>query len=232
MPFITGLFDIGEKLSVQTGGMFELSPVMHASRIVYWFLKTVDDQENRRQILLECLRNTVGLSLPVHFVSIQEQALTEARAGESPLLDSSTVEELKGILRPKIETAATNGDLDKNPHLLMILFRWSGWGGLELGKAFCARLASSQVGALKLLKAFVARGLSQSMGDYVGREHWFIQLANIEYFLPWEDVAKSLAGVDETALSPEHKRAFDAFQEAIERRKEGKKDFGTTIGDV
>jgi len=232
IPFITSLFDIGEKLSQNAGGMFEISPTIHASRIIYWFMKTVDGNENRRRILLECLNRTTGLSLPVHFVSIQDQALTEARTSDSVLLDAPSVEELKSILRAKFETAASNAGLDNNPHLLMILLRWSAWGGLEPAKTFCVRLVSTQEGALKLLKAFLARSLSQGMGDHVGQESWFIQLANVEYFLPWEDVAKSLAGLDEKALSPEYKRGLDAFQEAVKRRQEGKKDFGSTIGDI
>jgi predicted KAP-like P-loop ATPase len=232
VPFITGLFDIGEMLSEQSGGMFDISPSMHASRIIYWYLKTSDSQENRREALRICVTDTVGLSLPAHFVSIQEQALTEGRTGEPLLLDAPIVEELKGILRAKIELAAANGDLNKNPHLLMILFQWRNWGGQEQATAFCRELISSQDGALRLLNIFLVRSVSHSMGDYVGRERWYIQLASIEFFLPWEDVDKSLTGLDETVLSPQYRRGVDAFREAVKRRREGKKDLGSPTDDL
>ena len=52
----------------------------------------------------------------------------------------------------------------------------------------------------------------------------FIKLADIEEFVPWERISRTFDSLD-MRLSEEDRETYDAFQNAVRRRREGKPDF-------
>jgi hypothetical protein len=72
----------------------------------------------------------------------------------------------------------------------------------------------------------VQRSTSQGLGDYVGRERWYMKLGVVEDFVPWEALEGALEHVETNGLGDEDARALTAFREAVERRRQGKPDAG------
>ena len=60
VPFVTAMFDMGDQLSSERAGMFEISSAMHAERIIYWFLKEENDPAQRGAVLRDALGKTDG----------------------------------------------------------------------------------------------------------------------------------------------------------------------------
>lgn len=197
---------------------------MHVSRIVYWYVRREPDSDRRAAILRTAVESTEGLSLPVQFVGLEEQSADPTRQGRERLLDDAALADLKSLCVRKVAAAAANGSLANVAQLLMILYRWSEWGGEEGPSAFCAKLASTPEGALRLVKTFLLRSTSHGMGDYVGRVHLFITLGELEKFADWEQIEHQLAGLSSDSLDERDRRAVTVFETAVARRRRGKPD--------
>lgn len=230
-PFASALFDIGDYLSEEQGELFSLAPMMHAVRILHRYLKRQTDRQEVARILGDAIRSTDGLGLPVTFVSLHEPRNGRDTDEGARIVDDGSLQELKSLCVERIEAHATDGRLADNPHLCNILWRWRDWAGPEPAREFGARLAQTPEGALKLAGAFVTHAVSSGLGDYVQSSHSFIGLGSIEAFVPWEQVARALEGLETTGLSEQQQEALQAFRKAVARRKEGKADWGATLGD-
>jgi predicted KAP-like P-loop ATPase len=231
LPFVTALFDIGDYLTENfpTQGFFELSPAMHGSRIIRWYLKSLHEPEKRAAVLKEAIEDTSGLSLVVHFIMIQQQAAAKNDPTEEVFITASALTELQELCVSKIKGAASTGELAHSPSLMNILFRWRNWGGAEDAKNWCNILLQQTDGALILLRAFTRRSVKLSSGDYLEKVSWFIRLSDFELFVSLEKINLFIEKVSVDALPPEGARAVNAYREAVERRAKGKKDFGDEL---
>ena len=123
--------------------------------------------------------------------------------------------------------AVSSGRLVEFGDLASILYRWRDWGGDTGPKAFVQELVRTSTGAVRFLGAFTSRSTSHGMGDYVAREHWHISLGAIETFVSWETIEEITKDVSLESLPlDEDRRAIEAFRRAVERRRQGKQDFG------
>jgi predicted KAP-like P-loop ATPase len=226
VPFITAIFDVGEDLSVDLPGMFDISPAMHASRIVYWFLRRESRPEERANILRHAIGDTDGLSLPVRFVSLEEQAATARDKPRDRLLNDEGLAAPKQLCVEKIAAADAAGTLVEVHELAMILYRWRDWAGEEPVQTFCTKLVTTPAGAVRLAEAFLQRTSSHTLGDYVGRHRYYMNLGELERFAPLKELEQQLARIDESSLTENQRRAVAAFRAAVRRRKEGKPDTG------
>jgi predicted KAP-like P-loop ATPase len=228
LPFIEALFDIGDRLSESSQGIFELSPMMHGSRITRWYLKLLSSPDERATVLKEAIEATEGLALPIHFVMIQQQADEKADQVEGVFVSSSDLDELKRICVKKIERAASSGRLVDSPHLIYILYRWRGWSSADDVRKWCDRVLDEDGGVLKLLKAFTLRSI-QVTGDHIQHESWYVRLKYLEDFVSLEKVDERLEKLSTGSMTPDEIRAVTAYREAGARRKQGKKDFGEDV---
>lgn len=227
--FVTAVFDISEDVPPERGGMFDISPAMHAIRIVYWYLKQEEDIKRRQAILREAIRETEGVSLPVQFVALEDQASQQQDSTRDRTVSDESLPEFRQLCVDKIEQAASQGTLGESQGLLMILYRWREWAGDGPPREFADRLSQTSVGAVKLVSAFLTRSVSHGIEDYVGHERWYIRLPDVENFISWEELEGRLSAVEVDSLSEEDRRAVEAFREAVERRRQGKPDSGGAI---
>lgn len=225
VPFVTALFDIGERLSLERGWIGETSPAMHAIRIIYWYLKRLPDQRRRGEILRQALGDTDGLDLPVQFVALEERTdQKKGDQGEEVLVSDADQAVLKTTCLEKIQAAAADGKLAETPNLQMVLWRWKALGRPEEPRAYCERLVRTSEGAKRLARAFLQGSLSHGGGDHVGTEHWYVKLGDLEQFVDWETMERSLQGMEVASLSAEDGRAVESFRKAVRRRRAGKPD--------
>lgn len=221
--FVTAVFDVGEDLPEARPGFFPIEAAMHATRIVYWYLRQEPDMGRRANVLRNAIRETEGVSLPVRFVAIQEQT---AKNDRDRFVTDEALEELRQLCVLKIRAAAESGRLATNREFLGILYRWKEWAREDEPRAFCQSFAATLEGAVRLVTGFLQRSTSHSMGDYIAREHRFIRLIDVETFVAWEVIEHSLEAVAIDSLAPRERTAVEAFREAVERRRQGKPDLG------
>lgn len=221
VPFVTALFDVGDQLSDEYRGMADISPAMHARRIIYWHLKQEADLARRGEMLRTAMEQTTGLMLPIGFTSLIEPDPRRQDAEE--FVPADFVADLKAICVGKIQTALGENRLPKD--LASLLYRWRDWGGQEGAATFCAELIKTNDGLLRFLKTFVNRSSSQGMSDHVARLRWYIRRRDIEAFLPFEVVESKVNALPSSlALSDEDKRAVEQFKKTAERRRAGTSD--------
>lgn len=224
VPFVTALFDIGDELPEERGGGFSISPEMHASRIIYWYLKQEKDTAKRGEILKEAMKATTGLYLPIMTTSLESNNEKREKDPDAYNVTDSDLEELHQICVEKIERAAGSGILASHPKMLNILYRWHEWVSLETPRQWVAGLIGSNEGTLAFLIACLHRSTSHGIRDYVSQEHWRITLTNVEDFVSVETLEKKVTELSPDNLTDKQKKAVEAFQKAIKRRREGKPD--------
>src|SRR5205823_1298333 len=201
IPFITALCDIGERLPTDDSGLSMISTKMHATRIVYWYLRQEKDPDRRLAALRAAITETVGVTLPVMVVALEdpERNDRQPRDPEEQLVSDAGLKDLKVLCVDKIRTAMQRGGLIPENDLAMVLYRWRDWAPDE-ATAFCREAAKSPEGALSLLRAFTSISMSSGMGDFVSRRHWTIRLDEVEKFFPWEELDGALTKVDRSQL--------------------------------
>ena len=219
--FVTALFDVSEDIP-DDRGMFEMSAQVHARRIVYWYLKQdVFTEAERAAVIVAAVRETEGLALPVHVVSLELQRQAEQPAER--FLDPAAMGALKELCVEKIRQAAADGTLIRSHDFMSLLYRWYEWtGNSDEPKRFCEERTNTPEGVAELLEQFLQQSRSHGMDDYVSRTHWHIRLSTIEPFVSIETLQEAVASIDRRVLSVEQSRGVKAFEKAVRRRAEGK----------
>ncbi|MBI2679927.1 MAG: hypothetical protein HYX25_02830 [Candidatus Solibacter usitatus] len=220
--FATALFDIGDQLSEEGGGFFEIPPARHANRIIFWYVKEHQDLAVRANALLNAIRTTDGLALPVSFVSLIESSSN--KAGAEAYLTTEDLASLKQACLEKIRAAASDGRLVHSTRIGSILHRWREWGGEQEPKNYCAQIILDARGLLQLLKSFVLVTRIHGLSDHVVRTRSFMRIGDLEPFVTMEALEQEVRKLDESALSEEQKRVVSAFRKAAVRKRMGKKD--------
>lgn len=220
VPFITALFDIGDDLPESDGGMLTVSTWMHASRIIRWYLVTEPDIAKRREYLAEAIKASEGLYLPAMKIALESDAQREGRLPSERMLDDASVEALKPMCVEKIRNAAESGKLTKHRHLGTLLSIWAEWSDPSKPKAWVEKLVQSKEGLLSLLEAMTNKSTSYSSGEEP-RYAWYIQLEVIERFADLKTVETQFEKLNPQGQSESEIRAVKAFQEALERRRNG-----------
>lgn len=223
VPFVTAMFDIGEELPEDRGGFFSVSPELHASRIIYWYLKQEGNTDKRGEILKEAMEASTGVYLPIMIISSESEMRKEDPNATN--VTDADLEELRQVCVRKIkQTAAVTSGLATHPKMLNILSCWREWGAPDEPRRWAESLIESRQGVLAFLVACLHRLQSHGMRDYVSREHWQINLKTVAEFVSPETLQKKVAELSLDDLSEKEKKAVEAFQNAIKRRQEGKSD--------
>ncbi len=222
IPFVTALFDVGDDISEVSSGMFELSPMMHAVRIVLWYLRQEPRQEERQRVLLASLSQTSGINFPVRFiVFITPSRDAGQRSHEEPLLSEELLAPLQKKCVDLLNAAAADGRLARQENLPALLAAWRDWGDAEDVQAWVESLIAREDELIALIRRFVQPVRSSAMGSHVARTSWRLILGNLEPYLTVEALRARLAAVDDGVLNSIDKRAIEAARTAIGRRDKG-----------
>jgi predicted KAP-like P-loop ATPase len=224
VPFVTALFDIGDDLPEGSPGLTNLSPEMHLSRIVYWYLKQEKDAAKRATILKAAMQATTGLYAPIVRTSRETRYPEKKREEGAFLVSEDAAKELQAICLQKIEAAASSGTLARHPELASILYRWRDWASVEKPRAWIQTLIQSDEGVLAFLTAFLQQSTSQTIGDHAVRTHWRIRLSSLEPFAEIEQLEHRVNSIKVRQLSEEQSEAINQFRKAIQRKKQGRPD--------
>jgi len=224
VPFITALFDIGDDLPEENGGMLTISTWMHASRIIRWYLLTEPDIAKRREYLAEAMNASDGLYLPAMKIALEFDSKKEGRPESERMLDDASAEALKQICVEKIRGAAASGKLENQLHLGMLLGIWAEWAGPTEPKTWVEKLVQSREGLITFLVAMTGKSTSYGGGGEAPRELWYMRLPAVERFIELNVLENQFEKIKPQSENESENRAIKAFQQALERRRSGKPD--------
>jgi predicted KAP-like P-loop ATPase len=225
LPIITGLFDIGDELPRDHLGILEVPAVMHATRIIYWYLKREPNLATRGEVLMKCVNDTTGIYLPVYVIAIEGDKVKENREEQARLIDEGGLKQLKEICAARIAGAAAQGSLWDDPNLAELLGSWQAWSSSDEPREWVRNLIDTPTGLLSFLLMFMRETRSQSLGSYTVRSKWRIDLESVQRFVPVELVESKIAALRKEGLSEKQKEAIEAFADAMKRKQQGKTGF-------
>lgn len=220
--FITALFDIGDDLPNDTGGLLGMSPDLHVGRIVYWCLRQEADIRKRGSILVAATRATTGLYMPVAEANSEDKGRAEPTDKNTILVDEQSCNELKRICLKKIECAAHDGSLIRNRQLRFLLHIWQTWSGSDEASRWLKDEIKNHESLLKVLVAFLSRSTSWSMNDGIPKVHWRFDLEHLEKFISTDDFLRHVDGIAGDDLDETQRLAIDQFRRVLTRKRSGK----------
>lgn len=223
-PYIKGILDIGDQVDHESTGFTMFSSNTHAMRLVVWFLRRINDLEERGKLLLESFKASSGISIVEYILHADENR--REKSDLDLLLRDEEFELLKVEFVRKLDEMSENNsdELLNDEHLVSFLYRWKRWGDENKVVDWLKLQTQTVEGCISLLKGFVDKSSSQTMGDYVVRITTYIKLENIEHFLEIAPIQEKLSGVDENNLDSAAREALNAFRKAIEKRDKGTTD--------
>jgi len=225
LTFVTALLDVGDELPLGNRGFLEIPAEMHATRIIYWYLKREPSLARRAEVLTQCINETTGIYLPAYVVAIEGDKLKEGREENSRLVDGIGLKRLQEACSAKIQLAAEQGTLLRHSRLAQLLSLWQAWSSSEQPREWVHTLIDSPDGLLSFLVACLQETRSQSSGSYTVRSIWRIDLQFVEKFVASELVESKLADLSRKDLQEKEQEAVKAFHKAMKRKREGKQGF-------
>ncbi|MBC3809987.1 KAP family P-loop NTPase fold protein [Undibacterium aquatile] len=222
--YIKGLLDIGDQIDHKSIGFTMFSSNTHAVRLTVWFLRRIDDMEERGKLLLECFKASRGISIVEQILQADENR-REKLDVDQVLLDRE-FDQLKAEFVKKLDQMAVGSpdELLTHEHLVSFLYRWKRWGDEKKVINWLKCQAESAEGCIELLKRFAGKSSSHSSGDYVAKITTYIKLESIENFLEVGSILEKVCSLDDTILDPEGQEALKAFRAALEKREKGISD--------
>lgn len=219
--YIKAILDIGDKIDHKSTGFTFFSSNTHAMRLVVWFLRRIDDLEERGRILLDCFKASNGLSIVEHILQGDENR--RKKLDTDLILQDAEFELLKEEFVRKLDDLSVNSpaELLEHKHLVSFLYRWKRWGDKTKVVGWLKLHTESPEGCISLLKGFVGKSSSYAYGDHVAKISTYIKLESIENFVEISLIEDGVRNLDKTTLDFEGKEALDAFEKALERRKSG-----------
>jgi predicted KAP-like P-loop ATPase len=176
-------------------------------RLAYFTLKELP-VPNRKTLLAGLIHSCPNIFFPAHFIAVLRQDL-EKHTGDTAVLCDADLRELEGILLSKIETAAKNGSLKDEKHLVGLLYRWHAWGSEEAVTDYVRSLISTRPGLLTFLKAFVSKVISTA-GNYNNlNRHSVGELYPIAEI---EALVDAITDDELAQMTREEKEAIDLFK--------------------
>jgi predicted KAP-like P-loop ATPase len=219
--YIKGILDIGDQVDHESTGFTMFSSNTHAVRLVVWFLRRVDDLEQRGKLLLECFKASNGISIVQHILQGDENRREKSDADQ--ILQDGEFELLKAEFVKKLDemSSSSPNELLTHEHLVSFLYRWKHWGDKNKVIDWLKLQTQTAEGCLTLLKRFVSKSSSQAIGDYVVKFTTYINLENIENFLEIAPIQEKVRDLDEGKLDSQAQEALKAFHDALEKREKG-----------
>lgn len=207
---IIPLIDISDRLPEEIVGFLGTGMDMQIMRIIYHYLKRIEDKAKRSNSLKEAIKNSKGLFACVEKVSIEIQGI-EKNSGNERLIAESEVQEFKNLCLDKIRRFAREEQLNKHRKFGYIIYDWIRWGGKEEVQKYISEIALTEDGLISIIKAFLAQSQSMGMGDRVPKLKWRILYKNLKDFVDLDKAKERLEKVDVSKLSEREKLAVEVF---------------------
>jgi hypothetical protein len=205
---------------VQTGATpaFRLDGHTLIMQIVYQFLRRVDNETRRFELLLDAINeSSASLYSLVTQVSVEDQTHGRYDLGGSAdatlrLVSGEHLDVLEGAALDKIKLWADDGRLAAHPNIAYFLFRWKNWGDPnDVRDYILAKLDSENFIRLVVL-------MTLNSEHNVFRESPTLEKSSLDKLVPLDDLRKRLSIIEGPGGSqiPEH--LLESLQRIGDRR--------------
>jgi predicted KAP-like P-loop ATPase len=224
---MTVLMNLGDLLPEREEGLYSLGGTpMELLRIFYQLSERLGSQGERFGVFKTAMGSTEAslytVVHEVHALGWDHGKHTEqgAKPEGERAVNSAQLDELERLAADKIRLWGKDSRLSKSMHLEFILFAWREWGNVEEAREFACRMVENDEGLIDFIRAFVGEVKSQSMGDYVYRKEYQINMKTVEEFVKVDliepRVREIVSSCQYEKMDEEKKRALQTFLEAVD----------------
>lgn len=187
---IQNLLDNGDLFPVGEKGLLSVDTPMRIHRIIHRLLLRFNSREERFIILQQAISSaTKSLYALIHELREQGRQHMEALDSFMPIeyrdLSTEQLDSLKKLAASRIEIWAKNGSLVGYPWFLPILTAWYEWG--DPGD-YVEKLVQDDAGLIAFLTAIFDQAITQTMTNYETTPNSSTYLADIDVFIPHEQL--------------------------------------------
>ena len=191
----------------------------HAYRLVYFGLRTIEDEGERFKHLSAGISASAGVRLAVKLLAHEERR--PDKSSTDYLISEEHWDELKPIVLKRIHDVADAGGLRTMNGLSYILWRWKDWDGeAEVKQKISSHLKNGS-DALWILKTFLST--MRSEGNKVTFTR-YLRLDMLAQFCELETLTALTQDYEMEKLPKDDMRALRAFRQALIWKAEGKSD--------
>ena len=219
--YIKGILDIGDRVDHESTGLTMFNANRHAIMLVVLFLRRITELKERGDLLFNCFKDSNGISIVEYILQGEENS--REKSGADIMLQDDDFEQLKSEFVRKLDFMSENSpdELLANEHLVSFLYRWERWGDKNKVIGWLINQTQTTEGCINVLKRFVGKSSSQTMGDYTAKITRYINLKDIENFLAIEPIFEKVRDIEEDKLDAKAMEALKLFREALENREKG-----------
>jgi len=201
---ILSLFNISELIPERDESFFSFGSSLNNIRIIYQLLSRNKEKELNTNMLINAIKNTVGLSSCVTFVNFQKEYI-EKKDINSIVIEETRINELINVTKLKIINDLNNKSLIKRKKFIFILFRLLEWdsSSIEKIKEYFLYLVNDKNNIADLLHLFSQKSKSFALGDYSYKENLKINFKSLEKFIDLNIFKEKLAEIEFAKLSEE-----------------------------
>jgi len=220
-PFILAALDIGDEVDHERIAFSMASPNTCLNWLVVDFLRRINDLTERGVILLDCFKNSQGISIIERILQGDENRREKA-TGNYFLAD----EEFNALKREfvrKLDNLSLGSpkELLQNGHLLSFLYRWQRWGDRDNICSWLREQIGNPETCMLVLHAFIQKSYSIGSNDHVEKMTKYINPNSIGDFIPIDEIVEKTRLIDESVLTKEDQEVLVIFNSALEHRNKG-----------
>jgi len=187
--FIQALCDIGDYFSRNSKHATTLPYAQTAASVIEAVLEVQESPSIRGRTLFQAFSQTSGLHLPAILAASYVKDRFRGNPGGEPFMDEGSVSELHLLLQGKIETAAQNGDLLKNPALRWILELWANYSPSDTIQEWVRKYIETPEGLFRILRAFLTvERVTDSSGRLVQSERTTFSGDTLLKYVPLDEL--------------------------------------------
>lgn len=222
---IAALMDLGDLFPEGNARLFASSTSLRILRIVHQLSHRFDNQIKRFEILKAAIHDTLhSINTIVEEISRldgeQGRFHGEPDPEEKWTVNKEQLEELEQLASSKIKDWAQEGRLQDNSKLTNVLYRWREWGDPREISQFIENTTKTDEGLVNLIALFLVKVYTNTMGDYVDRITWKIDLKDVANFMELSEVEPRLRRISSSGdfnnLKESQQNAVNIFLDTID----------------
>lgn len=215
---VTSLIQAGDMLPQgEERDFLSFDALTHAYRLVYFGLRTIEDENERFEYLRAGIQESSGVRLSVRLLASEERR--PDGSSRDFLISEEHWSELKPLVIKLIHEAAADGRLKTMNGLSFILWRWKEWEGKTAVEQWISSHLRSGSDALWVLKTFLST--MRTEGNKVTFTR-YLRLDTLAQFCDIEDLTAQTHDFVMEKLPQDDMRALRAFRQALIWKAEGK----------
>jgi Cdc6-like AAA superfamily ATPase len=210
--FVTALLDVSDQFPEERPGMLNSDPIYSASRMIFFLLKKLPNQDDRAKILRDAITSSIGSVLPVAVVRFIEPK--KGDNAEQILLDEARLATIRAPALVKLEAMAKSGKIWESRIFARLVNSWRKWAGDDPVRQWLEPELATPARRLDFLSRYTGATTSGSeVVSYSLPATWLEGVINLE------ETAKLVSGLE--LKTPREKAAVELLTRAIQCKTTG-----------